>query len=141
MRKIIKMYQPYMLRPIINKIITKCLIGLLTALLWDRYVNKDEFFTLVGYPILVVGIVLVGLAWFSFLSLDGLRFRLFPNKNDKKQKKQAKRFAMKDMIDFTEEPLDIYGELEPDEQSFCNMVSSLLSGLGFILVSALSSMF
>lgn len=138
MRKIIKMYQPYMLRPIINKAITKGLIGLLSALLWDRYVNKDKFFSLAGYPILVVGIVFVGFAWFSFLSLDGMRFRLFPNKNEKKEKKRVKRFAMKDMIDFTEEPLDIYGELEPDEQSFCNMVSSLICGLGFLLVSVLS---
>ena len=135
MKKITRLYKPYMIRPIIYKSVTKTSIALALVLLWNRWINKEGFISL-GDGFFVVGFIVMLLAWFSYLKLDGVRAYLQPEKKEKK-----KKHRMYDIIDFADEKIISFDELELDEQDACKLASSFITGVLFILAALVYRIF
>ena len=135
MKKITRLYKPYMMKPIIYKSITKTSIALAAVLLWNEWINKEGFKSL-GNGFLTVGLMVMLLSWFSYLKLDGIRLPQQPEKQEKK-----KKHRMYDIIDFADEKVISFDDLERDEQEICNLSSSLITGVLFLVVSLVYRIF
>ncbi len=135
MKKMAKLYKSYMMKPIIYKSITKTSIALAAVLLWNEWINKEGFKSL-GNGFFTVGLMVMLLSWFSYLKLDGIRLPQQPEKQEKKKKQR-----MYDIIDFVDEKVISFDDLERDEQEVCKLSSSLITGVLFLVVSLVYRIF
>jgi len=129
MKKISGLYKPYMIRPIIYKTATKASIALTVVLLWNYWINTNSFMSLED-GFFAVGFAVMLLSWFSYLKLDGIRINMNGNHKEKKKKHRTS-----DIIDFADEKVISFDELESDEQEACKLASSLITGVSFLIVS------
>lgn len=129
MKRILSIYKPYLIRPTLYRTVNKFVVGLTLVLLWDRFLNHGRL-EVVRDGFLVAGVVLLFLAWLSYLALDGLTVsRLFRAGKEKKTEKRSPIRRSADIIDFADEHIPRLDELEEDERRFVYFFSSLISGL------------
>lgn len=69
MKDIKDVFKPYMLRPTLQKVIVRLLIGLIAALLWDRTVNSSHYYAIVPDAFFCGGSFWLTLAWINYLRL------------------------------------------------------------------------
>ena len=129
MKKILALYQSYMIRPIIYKCVTKISVALTVPLLWNRYISHRGLLVAFRDAGLFVGVCLLAMAWFSYLSLDNMKIHHFLE--ERKKKPVVRSYT--DMADFVDEHITTDEELEPEERTACGLASSLISGLVFLL--------
>lgn len=132
MKNLWKLFQTRSLvRPTVYLAVYKSVAVLLLSLLWDRFLDHGQ--RGLGFAFAVFGLILLLLSWFHYLSLDGVN----PIRNMKKNRapKKRTRFRSFDMIDFADEPIHQYEDLEPEERSACQFVSGFTAGLVFFLIS------
>lgn len=136
MKKIFSMYKSYMLHAIIYKTVTRASVTAVLCLLWDRYVS-DGLFTLWQAPALLMGVVLLAWAWVDYLRLDGvtIHYMLEEFKNPKRKKKH---YATKSIVDYADERIVSFEELEPEERTFCSMLSNIVLGLPLVIVALIA---
>lgn len=132
--KILKIYKKYMIRAILYKTVTKCMIALVLALAWNYTANKSGFLSMVDHAFFILGAVLMLLSWFNYLSLDGLRIN-FSGYQHKRDKKKKKKHRTSDIVDYSEEEVVPFDELERDEQVACKLASNLIAGAVFLIPS------
>ena len=119
-----------MVRPILYKSVTRCSIALAVILLWDRFIDSSlHAFRDAGA---VAAIFLFMMSWFSYLKLDGMKVHFMM---EDKLKKKPKKHWKTSMIDFVDEHIVTFDELNEEEQTACLMASNLISGLVFLIVS------
>lgn len=128
MIKMFSLYKRYMIRPTLYKLVSKSAIILTLLLLWDRYVNKGVL-SVWRDGCFVAAFFLFAMAWISYLRLDGIR-----NPLPRNEKKKRRRFTG-DIVDYADEHIVSFDELNDDERAACSMGSSLLSGLLFLIPS------
>ena len=133
-----KYYKPYLRQPIIVLTVVRTLIALVLALLWDRFLNADRLRSL-DMATGTFGLILLALAWFSYLGMDGVDglskiLRFF--RREKRKKKGTKRSAGGDLADYVDEDVVSFDELEDEEKSVCRFAANLLSGLIMLAVTA-----
>lgn len=136
MKKIRSMYKKYMFRPILYKCVTRASIVAVLMLLWERYVS-DGMFTIWEAPALLLGVVLLAMAWVSYLRLDGVSVHYLLDQY-KDVGKKKKRHPTRSIVDFADERIVAFEELEPEERSFCSMMSNLLLGVPLVVVSLIA---
>ena len=133
MKRILSIYKPYLIRPTLYRTINKFVVGLTLVLLWDRFLNHGRL-EVVRDGFFAAGVVLLFLAWLSYLALDGLTAsRLFRAGKEKKRERRSSIRRSADIIDFADEHIPRLDELEEDERRFVYFFSSLISGLCFLL--------
>lgn len=133
MKKLWRIYHgKHMLRPTVYRTVAKVAAVLALSLLWDRFLNRDGPFG-IGYAFTVLGLVCLALSWFSYLSLDGVEIHHLLERDNPKKKKHIQR----DMVDYVEESVVSFDELEPEEQSACRLASFLVTGAAFLLLGVL----
>lgn len=132
MKKFLALYQPYMARPILNKVITHTVAALALLLVWDRFFHQNEAFLLLRDGCLVPALIFLAAAWFAYLKLDGMELKLVLASRQGRPKR--KRFN-KGMMDYVETETVTYAELTKEEQAACRFASSLLSALLFLAAS------
>lgn len=125
-----KHFQRYMLRPIVYQTFTRVVFGLTGALLWNELVNISQVRLGLSRPLLVVGIFYAVMAWMAYLRLDGISAPKFDRKLF--QRKRTPMRAYGDMIDYVDEPVVTYAELEPEEKDTCLLVSNLICTVVFV---------
>ncbi len=131
--KIKNIFKSYMVRPLIHKTVTKSAIVLVLCLLWDRWVNTSSGRNVVQDAFFVIGFIWMLFAWFQYLKLDGYTVQyLFKDKRQKKEK-----HVQKDMVDFVDEEVVSFSELEDDEKTVVNMFSNLITGAIYVAISLL----
>lgn len=131
MKTLWKLYRTgRLIRPTVYWIIFKAAILLGLSLLWDRFLDKGARGMSFGLGILSV--ILLALAWFHYLALDGVRIHHLLEKPKKEKKSKVRAH---DIIDFVDEPAEFFSELTRDEKSACHLVSSFLTGLAGFLIS------
>ena len=133
-----KYYKPYLRQPIIVLTVVRTLIALVLALLWDRFLNADRLRSL-DMATGTFGLILLALAWFSYLGMDGVDglskiLRFF--RKEKRKKKGKKRSAGGDLADYVDEDVVSFDELEDEEKRVCRFAANLLSGLIMLAVTA-----
>lgn len=130
-----EIYKPYMRRPIVYKMAARVSAALLAVLLWDKYINSDGYLSLWTYGFFTVGVFFLMLAWFGYLLLDGVGVpKLFKSREIPKKKHRARRA----IVDFADEKIVAFEELEPEERTMAGLLANLFSGLMFLSL-ALSS--
>ncbi len=130
MKKLISLYETYMIRPILYRTVTKAAFALTAMLLWNRYLNEGGKFQVFRDAGLLAGVFLVGMAWFSYLRLDGMTVHHLLEERKRKPKPVR---GTSDMVDFVDEHIVSFAELSEEERTACNLASSLLAGLLFLI--------
>ena len=130
-----KLYHKYMIRPIIHMAFTRVILGVTAALLWNAFVDIDSSLPMRTLAFLFLGVFLLAMGWMAYLRLDGVKMpvldrRLF------EWKKSPKRIRG-DMIDFVDEDVVSFDELEDKEKDLCRLAANLLCGVLFLLLSLL----
>lgn len=133
MKKWFAIYRPYMVRPILYKSVFRSAVALALLLLWNRYVALAgrTGLSLVRDGCLTVGIIFLGLAWFSYLHLDGVK----PGLPKREKKKKKPRRGNSDIVDFADEHIVSFDELGEDERIVCSLTANLVCGMLYLVVS------
>ncbi|MCC8102942.1 MAG: hypothetical protein LIP11_12040 [Clostridiales bacterium] len=124
------------IRPILYKVFSHFIVGLLLAYLWNRFSNAAGLFTMQSFVFQIIGILYGLIAWFSFLGLDGMRpfDRIFSRPQNSRKKSSSP-----DLIDFIDEKVTPFDELEPDERSFTSLAANLICCALFLGLSVLAA--
>ena len=121
----------YMIRPIVYKCVSRAALAVTALLLWNRFFGKSSHLALLGDGCFSAGIFFLCMAWFSYLRLDGVRInRLF----DKVQRKKKPRRGNSDIVDFADEHIVSFDEIDDRERSLCSLAANLICAGGFLLV-------
>lgn len=132
MKKILSIYQSYMVRPIIYMCTSRSLLALVVLLLWDRFANRGDL-PLVRDGCLVVGLIMMLLSWFSYLSLQGVPRPKVKIPFLDPEKRRRRYLGRADIVDFVDEHIVSFDELDPDEKSACILAADLIGGLLFFI--------
>lgn len=124
-----------MLRPILYKTITRALVVAVLCLLWERFLS-DGHFSLWQAPGFCCGAVLLGWAWMDYLQLDGVRLPFLPDRFKEVEPKK-KRHSTRSIVDYADEKIVAFEDLEPLERVFCSMISCLILGLPLVAAGLL----
>ncbi len=113
----------HMIRPIIYKATSRFAYLLCVALIWDRFINqgKQPIGLSLAFGLIAIGFLLAG--WLAYLRMDGVSIPRLPARHKKKKKIDS---LFGDMIDYVDEPIVEYADLEEDEQNVCLMLSDVL---------------
>lgn len=134
MKKLWRIYhQSYMIRPTVYRFLTKSAVVLLLAVLWNQFINNGLF--TIGYAFLALGLICMSLAWFNYLSLDGVHVNFVFLDKLREHRSKQRQHIKKDMVDYVQVSVVSFDELEPEERSACGLMSSFLTGLLFALLS------
>lgn len=135
-KKIRAVFEKYMIRPMLYQCATKISIALVLCLLWDKFINREQYYSLVEFAFFVAGIFFLALAWFQYLRLDGPRFHhLLEEKREKKKKKQH---FTKDIVDFADEKIISFSELSDEERVVCRFLGDLLCAALFLIPAGIA---
>lgn len=126
-----KHWQGYMLRPLIYKAFTRFVLALTAALLWNHFVAPVFLLTPLAYAFVFVGVFFAVCAWLNHLRMDGLKLPRL--KLPTLKKKPARSYG--DIMDYTDEEVISFDELEDDEKDVCSMFANLICCLIFLLLS------
>lgn len=123
----------YMVRPILYKCVFRAVIAWVLLLLWNRYVVSagKTGLTLMRDGCLTAGIIFLGSAWFSYLRLDGVKPALFR----KKQEKKKPRRGNSDIVDFADEHIVSFAELDDEDRLICSMTANLICAGVYLLIA------
>lgn len=135
MKKLFSMYKSYMFRPILYKTITRASVIAVLCLLWEQFLS-DGHFSLWQAPGFFCGALMLGWAWMDYLQLDGIRLPFFPDRF-KAEDKKKKRHATRSIVDYADEKIVSFEELEPLERVFCSMISCLILGVPLVAAGLL----
>lgn len=120
-----------MIRPMIYQSVTKIAVALVLSLLWDRWINTENSLSLFRDAFFVVGIFFLMLAWIQYLKLDGVK--LHHLLEERKKKKKVKRHNTRDIVDFADEKIISFAELEDDERVVCRFIGNLLCAFLYLI--------
>lgn len=126
-----------MFRPTLYMTGRNLVIGIVLVLLWDRFLNPSNLSPL-GHAGFCVGAVAGMLAWFEYLHLDGFAVH---HLNENIRKKPKERHRSKDIVDFVDEKIISYDELEKDEKAVCRFLSDLICAAVFMISGIFTAIF
>ena len=136
MKKLFPRYKKYMFHPILYKCVTRVSVVAVLMLLWDRYVS-DGTFTMWQAPALLLGVVLLMWAWVNYLRLDGVTIHHL-GEEFKDMGKKKKFHSTKSIVDFADERIVSFEELEPEERTHCSMLSNLILGGALLIIGLIA---
>lgn len=135
MKKILAIYKAYMVRPILYQCVTRCAVALAAVLVWDRFASSALLAVRDGC--LAAAVVLLMMAWFLYLKLDGMTVHHLLE-DRRKKKKKSKRLAGGDIADYVDEHIVTFDELEEGEQTACRLAADLLAAALFLAASLIA---
>lgn len=127
-----KYFKSYMIRPTLYKTVTKFSICLVLCLLWDHFLNTKKLYTIWEYPFFLTGCILLAGVWFCYLKLDHFTIHHLA---ERKERPPRKHHATKSIVDFADEKIISFDELTSQEQTICNLLSNLITGIFFLIPS------
>lgn len=138
MKKLRSIYKKYMLRPIVYKAVTRGMAAAVLSLLWERYISEGLYSLWQG-PGLLCGLAFLVWAWGCYLWLDGVRVRGFLADKGRERAEQKRRHPTHSMVDFADEKIVSFEELEEDERVLCSLTANLVLGVPLTLVGIVAS--
>ena len=133
LKRMRKLWQRYMLRPMLYKAFTRFIIGLCACLLWHEFVNVSKNPVMRSTAFLFMAALLAGAAWMSYLRLDGIRAWQFDKTLFDWKRPPVRSYG--DMIDFVDEQPVQYDDLEDDEQCLCLFLADVICAVIFLIIS------
>lgn len=98
--------------------------------MWDRFLNSGGRLNVYGHAFMAVGLIYAALSWLNYLSLDGVNA---PKIFKKKLFKRPPKRKMGDMIDYVDEKVVSFEELDDDERTAASFVANLLAAVLFLI--------
>ncbi|MCI9056080.1 MAG: hypothetical protein HFF76_02290 [Oscillospiraceae bacterium] len=138
MKKILSLYQSYMIRPTIYMCVSRCAVALMVLLFWDRFVNNGTF-SLIRDGCLVMGLIMMLLSWFAYLSLQGVPRPKLRIPFVDPEKRRRRYLGRADIVDFADEHIVSFDELEPEEKSACILAADFIGGLLFFIPGVIAT--
>ncbi len=138
MKKILSLYQSYMIRPTIYMCVSRCAVALMVLLFWDRFVNNGTF-SLIRDGCLVMGLIMMLLSWFAYLSLQGMSRPKLRIPFVDPEKRRRRYLGRADIVDFADEHIVSFDELEPEEKSACILAADFIGGLLFFIPGVIAT--
>jgi len=135
MKKILAIYKAYMVRPILYQCVTRCAVALAAVLVWDRFVPSSLLAVRDGC--LAAAVILLMMAGFVYLKLDGMMVHHLLE-DRRKKKKKSKRRVGGDIADYVDEHIVSFDELEEGEQTACRLAADLLAAALFLAASLIA---
>lgn len=132
MKNILSKYTKVLIRPIVYRSFTWGIFALTAALLWERFVGPKSFLSVKKDIFFIVGIFFFALAWYYYLKVDGVRP---PKINIEKPKQRKKHWGYGDIIDFADEHVVTFDELDDEEQDLCKLATNAILGGVYLLMS------
>lgn len=136
MKNLISMYKRYMFRPVLYKTVTRVSIVAVVMLVWDRYIS-DGTFSMWEAPALLCAAVLLAWAWVNYLRLDGVTIHHL-GEELKEMGKKKKFHSTRSIVDYADEHIVSFEELEPEERTYCSMLSNLVLGLSLLVIGLIA---
>lgn len=130
-----KIFRKYMIRPILHMIFTRAILALTAALLWHEYAKIDAALPMRTYAFLFLGAFFLVMGWMAYLRLDGIKMPVL-DKRLFEWKRKPKRIKG-DLIDFVDEDVVSFDELENNEKDFCRLIANLACGAVFLILGYL----
>ena len=131
-----ELWQPYLKRPVFYQVFTRFLTGLCAALLWDHFLNTGSIRRPLSTAFTVPAAFFALMGWFAWLRLDGIRAPVFDRKLFRRSKRHKEQpFA--DMIDYVDEDVIDYDELDDSEKDLCLLLSDLITCILFAAAALL----
>lgn len=127
-----KHWKRYLLRPLLYKIFTRFLLALTAALLWDHFARMDPLISTKMYAFFFLSIYFILCAWLVHMRMDGLRIPRF--RFSLRRKHEPVR-TYGDMMDYTDEEIVSFDELEDNEKDFCSLLANLSCFILFLVLS------
>ena len=125
----------YMIRPVIYKAFTRCVLTLLVILLWDRYLQPRTPHITLNWAFTLAGAVFFLCAYLIRLRLDGLRI---PRMKPLKRPRRDPYRAYGDMADYLDEPPVSFEDLDERERDVCSLLANMICGILSLAASFLS---
>jgi hypothetical protein len=129
--------KPRLLRPIVYKFLRRSLGGYAAALVWRRFINPYDYFSITIHAFMFLGILFFTMAWFNYLNLDGIKLRglleIFSKNNPPKRK------STKAMIDYTDIEPDKTVPLTNEEEKWTALSANFISGIVFLGISLIDA--
>ena len=128
-----RIYQRYMLRPLIYLTAFRLMVALILQLAIEQFVPNGPAPAMIA-AFLAMGFAL--LAYLVYLRMDGLGVPRMKYIRPKKKADPLRAFGeMSDHMD--DEPGVAFDELEEDERDFCSLIANLIGMLVFLTASFL----
>ena len=86
---------------------------------------------------LLLGVVLLMWAWVNYLRLDGVTIHHL-GEEFKDMGKKKKFHSTKSIVDFADERIVSFEELEPEERTYCSMLSNLIRGGALLIIGLIA---
>lgn len=115
--------------------ISRFLIALTVALLYARFANGQHTDALRSGAFTFMGILFILLGWIAYLRLDGVSLPKPFMKRLHYHKKPMRTYG--DMIDYTDEPIVSFDDLEDDEKDICCLCGDAACAVIFLVLSFL----
>ena len=125
--------EQHMIRPIIYQVFTRYITLLFFSLLWDFFLNKEPVRRPVSTAFLLCTVFLAVMAWMAYLRLDGVRAPRFDRRLFQWKRKPARSYG--DMIDYIDEDIPTFDDLDDEDKDRCLFLSNLITAALFILTS------
>lgn len=134
-KKLRRLWQKHMLRPIAHMAFVRGVLGLTAALLWNEFTAPRSELPMRTFAFLFLGVFLLVMGWMAYLRLDGIKMPVFDRRLFEWNRKPKRTYG--DMIDYVHENVVSFDDLEEDEKDFCRLAANVLCGILFILLSSL----
>ncbi len=122
-------WDPILLRPMLYQLFTRAVMGTTAALLADFFVPRDVR----QLAFAAVALLCAVMAWCAWMRLDGLKLLSIDRRLFRRKKTPERAYG--DLIDFTDEPIVSFDELEDSEKDTCLVLSNGICCLGFLLTA------
>ena len=133
LKRMRKIWQRYLLRPMLYRAFTRFIIGLCACLLCEEFINTGHNPVMRASTFLFMAALLGAAAWMSYLRLDGVRAPQFDRKLFDWKRPPMRSYG--DMIDHVDEEPVQFDDLEDDEQHLCLFIADLLCAVIFFVIS------
>lgn len=126
--------EKHMIRPFVYMTFTRFILSLTAALLIDHFLN-DPLRDVRAFAFMFLAVFFAVLAWIAYLRLDGIRLPKFMMKRVNLSKKPAIKYG--DMIDYTDEEIVSFEDLEDDEKDVCILLADIICCVLFGVLSVI----
>ncbi|GEM_PF-325140 len=129
-----------LIRPLIHRSFTRLIWGLFFSLLLAFFVEQGSGRDLRGLFLLLYGLLCLLGAWLSYLQLDGASLPRLDRLRAKYIDRKRPKRQTGDMIDFVDEEMETYEELEDEERYLVLFLADLALFLLFLIFSWIVSL-
>ncbi|GHU77217.1 hypothetical protein AGMMS49992_24460 [Clostridia bacterium] len=129
-------YRKHMIRPTIYMIFTRAILGLTAAFLWKEF-GAETALPKWALSCIFFGVLFLSMGWMAYLRLDGIKTPIL-DKRLFEWKRKPKR-AYGDMIDYVDENIISFDDLEDVQKDTCRLTADLVCGVVFLALSVLGA--